>query len=138
MNGIKRLASMKGTGTPIDDLEVVADECVQNIRAHYPAVPADYLTFLVEVGIGSIGPGGYMLYSGLLTPDEIYGETCEVSGVLFFGDDYQGWSTGFDLQTGVVVEVDPTGMSTDILAPSFEKFVLAKVESLQEGGACNE
>lgn len=138
MNGIRRLASMKGSGTPIDDLEVVGDESVQKIRAHFPAVPADYLTFLAEVGFGSIGSGAYMLYSGLLEPDEVYGETCEISGVLFFGDDYQGWSTGFDVRTGEVVEVDPTGMSADVLAPSFEKFVLAKVESLREGDTCND
>ncbi len=131
MNAFEGLVSGKGSGTPVDELTPISGEAAKRIESQFPGVPRDYLSFLLEVGYGVLGDGGYMIYSGLLEPDEVYGDSCEVRGVLLFGDDYQGYNAGFEVKSGSVIEVDPTDMSIDEVAPDFTTFILNKVEALR-------
>jgi hypothetical protein len=80
---------------PIGESEVVA------IRQRYPDVPEDYLSFLRQVGYGSLG-GTFMIYSGPVEPDEIFDPrtAADLPGLLFFGDDFSGRVVGFDTRHG--------------------------------------
>lgn len=131
MSAFEGLVSGKGSGTPVDHLTPISGDAAKRIASQFPGVPRDYLSFLLEVGYGVLGDGGYMIYSGLLEPDEVYGDSSEVIGVLLFGDDYQGYSAGFEVVSGSVIEVDPTDMSVDEVAPDFTTFILNMVEALR-------
>ena len=92
----------------------------------YPHCPDDYLDYLHEIGWGMIGDGSYMIYEGLLTSDEIYDPLTanDLSHILFFGDDFQGYCAGFDTRAAwQVVEVVPTDMSVDKIGERFEAFI---------------
>jgi len=77
-------------------LQPVAKPELDAIRQRYPGVPESYLAFLRQVGAGSLG-GTFMIYDGLVDPDEIF-PMSEVSldGIAFFGDTYGGTVVGFD------------------------------------------
>jgi hypothetical protein len=86
---------------PACRLQRVAEAELAAIRIQFPDVPGHYLEFLRHVGWGSLG-GNFMLYSGLVEPDEIFDtETAAgLAGVLFFGDNFSGEVVGFDTRDG--------------------------------------
>ena len=95
------------------------------LRSGHPTMPDDYEDFLRELGAGQVGSASFMIYDGLVDPDTVFGSRgAEIRRLLLFGDDFQGYSAGFDPDRNwSVVEVDPTNDSVDIVAPTFEEFV---------------
>lgn len=71
-------------------------------------IPQDYLSFLEEVGYGSVRDGYFMLYGGLIEAEELYNaeENPALHQVLLLGDNFSGDAVGF-LTTGgwSIVEV---------------------------------
>lgn len=115
----------------LEKLSPVSVEQLAALENQLEGIPADYLAFLRDLGTGAVGNDQYMLYDGLLTPDEFFDDTPpEFSGLLLFGDDFQGWSQAFDPASWSVVEIDPTDMSVRTIAPSFEAFIRGKVKEL--------
>ncbi len=87
---------------PVSRLEPInAEQLATELRDH-PDAPHDYFEFLQRVGWGSLGNSYFMIYSGLIGPQEIFdpATAAELTGVLLLGDDFSGWSVGFDTQAG--------------------------------------
>jgi hypothetical protein len=101
MNYAALLAAIR-EAFPASRLEPVTEGQLVAIRARHPGVPGSYLDFLAHVGAGRIGAMGFALYSGPCEPADFFdpATAAELSGVLFFGDDFGGWHGGFDTRAG--------------------------------------
>jgi hypothetical protein len=131
MSAYDDLVRLKGSGTPLDRLVPLESAKIADLKATFAAVPDDYVSFLQEVGFGELGEAAYMLYGGLVAPEEIYGEPDErLNGVLLFGDDFQGYNTGFETSTGTVVEIDPINHQVTPVALTFDVFMRRKIGEL--------
>lgn len=76
--------------------------------------------------MGEVVEAAYMLYEGLLTSDQVYDENGgnALGGILLFGDDLQGYCSGFDTNNGwVVVDIDPVSLEAHQVADSFFEFI---------------
>ncbi len=96
-----------------------------------PNAPADYIDFLREIGYGDIGDGHYMIYSGLIAPEDVFdaGVAEKLDGILLFGDDFSGFCGGFATNKNWdLIEVD--GCS-DPYEPemTFEEFIRGKINT---------
>ena len=103
------------------------------LTADHSQVPADYVAFMKELGWGEVGEAAYMLYEGLLTPDQVYDEDDErpLDGILLFGDDMQGYCSGFDTNNGwVVVDIDPVSREAHQVADSFSEYIREMLNDL--------
>jgi len=106
--------------TPLQEAEVVS------LKVRYPQLPADYVDYMQQIGWGGIGNSFYMIYSGLMEADEIYGAEVskDLSNIIFFGDDFSGYCAGFDMGSGfAVVEIDPIDRRRIDAGRSFEEFI---------------
>ena len=120
------IAAIVGSRELGGQLTPLQESAIVSMRMEYPQIPEDYLDYLRQIGWGALGDNSYMIYSGLLSADEIYDSDASktLSQVLFFGDDLQGYCAGFDVSGGgQIVEVDPTGMSIHEIEKSFESFI---------------
>lgn len=120
-------------GGRLEKLEKVESSEAEKLKSIYPNLPEDYLSFLEEVGNGEIGNAAYMIYNGVLSPDEIYDETMakSLSDILIFGDDMQGFCSGFDVEHGwLVVEIDPSDMSYRKTFDCFSDFIRDKLRMI--------
>ncbi|MBI3437646.1 MAG: SMI1/KNR4 family protein [Proteobacteria bacterium] len=104
-------------------LTSVEESTVAKIEKSYPKAPSDYLRFLREAGYGDVGP--YMIYSGLVEPEEIYGPDSDTlrGKVILFGDDRALVSVGFDLHSWQVVEIDHATKAIGFVAATFADFL---------------
>ena len=105
----------------------VSDEVVKSIIG----APDDYLIYLKEVGWGAVGNNTFMIYSGPLTAIDIFGEGNLLEHLIFFGDDFQGYSYAFN-PDGCVIEVEPNNLEQELVANTFEEFIMAKAERFNE------
>lgn len=119
----------KGNGSLIDKMIPISPNNEATIRTLYSAIPADYVNFLLTVGAGEIGDAAFVLYSGPVEPEEIYGDSDGVENILLIGDDLQGFNVGYELDTWNVVEIDPTNRSTRKVASDFQGFIRALVST---------
>ena len=125
------LLAIKGSGTPFDKLVPIASDKAGNITSSFGSVPQDYISFLLEIGAGELGDSAYMIYDGLLDPEEIDGELSpKLENVLVLGDDFQGFNAGFNISNWSVVEIDLTNMSVYPVAPDFQTFIRGKLNEL--------
>ncbi|MEW9679357.1 SMI1/KNR4 family protein [Pseudomonas sp. TE50-2] len=114
-------------------LETATAQVLAALTADHSQVPADYVAFMKELGWGEVGEAAYMLYEGLLTPDQVYDEDDELplDGILLFGDDMQGYCSGFDTNNGwVVVDIDPVSREANQVADSFSEYIREMLNSL--------
>lgn len=132
MTRFKDLVAAKGSGTPLDSLAPLPPDSIAAIRSTWPGVPADYIDFLTQLGAGTLGAqGGYALYGGFMHPDEVYDQLePEIEALLILGDDFQGFNNAFAPESWEVVEIDPTDMTTRVVAPDFETFIRARIAEL--------
>ncbi len=72
------------------------------IATEHPGAPSDYLALLRILGWGSIGSGGFMIYSGPVPASEILGASPEatMSGVVMVGDDFAGGHAAYATDAG--------------------------------------
>ncbi|MBT2785960.1 MULTISPECIES: SMI1/KNR4 family protein [unclassified Halomonas] len=120
-------------GGRLEKFERVGSLVTEQVKNIYPNLPKEYLVFLEEIGSGEIGNAAYIIYNGVLTPDEIYDEVTaeDLNNILIFGDDMQGYCSGFDVENGwSVVEVDPTDMSFRKIFDNFSAFIRDKVKEV--------
>jgi hypothetical protein len=122
------LRAIKGHGTLLDKLVPVPTARLEAIRKRFGEAPSDYMSFLEMVGAGELGESAFMLYDGLVQPEDVYGDAPSLKGVLLLGDDLQGFNAAFDTKDWSVVEIDPTNMRKNHLAPTFESFIRRKLE----------
>ena len=128
MSQFDDLAAEKGQ-PPLDKLTPLAGEALARLRAAHPQAPEGYLDFLTTLGFGELGEASFMLYGGLLAPDEVFGDTpAPLAQVLLFGDDFAGTHCGFDTAHGWrIVEIDPTNFSPDVVGEDFAAFIRIRV-----------
>ncbi len=69
---------------------------IELLVVEHPNLPADYLSYLREIGWG-ISPSGHMIYSGPITPKEVYPHLLIEDNRLLIGDDNQGYCLGYDI-----------------------------------------
>ena len=81
---------------PDTALETLSAEEASAIGREHPGIPEHYPAFLRHVGWGSLGPGAFMLYSGPVAAEEVFGPAPALSGVWLVGDDFAGWCLGLD------------------------------------------
>ncbi len=120
-------------GGQLEKLKRVSPSAIAQLRISYPQLPSDYIAFLEEIGCGEVGNGAYVIYGGVLEPDEIYDEVTaeELQGVLLFGDDMQGYCSGFATKEDwIIVEIDPTDMSCIESFQSFADFVRDRLQEV--------
>jgi hypothetical protein len=116
-------------------LTPVTGSAMAKLRADHPELPNDYEEFLREVGAGEVGSASFMLYDGLVAARSIHGDS-GVEHVWLFGDDFQGFTFGFDPRQGwKVVEVDSTNGSARVVADSFEAFARKKLARVKPLGS---
>ncbi|MFD1712202.1 hypothetical protein FVQ98_04365 [Ottowia sp. GY511] len=129
MSQFNDLIAEKGTGTACDQLTPLTGEALASLQRDEPGLPAGYVDFLSHVGFGPIGDDSFMLYSGLLAPEELYGQTPPgLAAVQLFGDDFAGYASGFDTANGWrIVEIDPTSHEATEVARDFAAFIRLKI-----------
>ena len=77
------------------DRTVLTTSEIERLVARYPGLPADYLAYLRDVGWGT-APNGHMIYSGPISPDEVYPQLSGEANRILIGDDMQGYCLGYD------------------------------------------
>ena len=87
----------------------LTNEDINNLLVEYPGLPNDYLEYLKNHGWGE-SLSGRMVYEGPVSPEDIYDDNYEgPKSVVLFGDDFQGYCLGFDLQKKSYGEVNSFG-----------------------------
>lgn len=81
----------------MDDRTQLSAPEIEALRSEYPRLPAVYLNYLREIGWGET-PSGHMVYSGPITPDEVYSQIVD-DGRVIIGDDMQGYCLAYDFRT---------------------------------------
>ena len=72
-------------------------------------LPEDYIHYLSNIGWGET-KNGRMIYSGPISPNEIYNENFKnKNNIVLLGDDFQGNCLGYDLTNKVYGEVSDFG-----------------------------
>jgi hypothetical protein len=86
--------------------EKLAAEEISSIKTAYANLPEDYLDYLQCVGWGSFRGCQFMVFSfpEALSDLGIASEIDDISSYVFFGDNFAGNFSGFNLQNGEVVE----------------------------------
>lgn len=135
IRSLEDLIAMKGADSVIHRLVPVSHEDLTKERADHPAMPDQFLEFLRHVGCGAIGAPSsyaYAIYGGLVEPCHIYSEedAADLSGIMVFGDDCDGWCAGFVMDTGCVIEIDPFDKRVHELAEDFNGFIFAKISEI--------
>ncbi len=122
---MSRIEEIRGKLSDTPMITPVSDADLEAIKSKFVDVPTQYIEFLKEIGDGEIG--NIQVYGGLIPPSDIY--PCpegDLSNIVLFGDDFQGYCFGFDISKQfVLVEVDPRGNART----RSEKDFLALIES---------
>lgn len=85
----------------------LTDSEIESLLNEYPNLPATYLNYLRNIGWG-VTPRGHMIYSGPISPDEIYPHLVEPSRVII-GDDMSGYCLGYDFTSKTFGEYSDSG-----------------------------
>jgi len=111
---------------------VLTQDEVDDILKEYPTVPADFIDYLQEIGIGNIMSSQFKVYGKLLDfvelgLDDIYELP---SNTKLFGDNFSGDFSGFDLSkenTDEVVEFWHDSNEVYYTGKTFREFVREKM-----------
>lgn len=95
-------------GDPTNMRTPLTDTQIKELEAANPDLPSDYLQYVRTVGWGEAA-SGWMVYSGPVAPDEIYGDGYEGPEVYLLGDDFQGYAVGYDPAAGRYGQVNDQG-----------------------------
>ena len=82
---------------------------VERLVVEHPGLPTVYFNYLRDVGWG-ISPSGHMIYSGPISPDEVYPQLADEKVRVLLGDDMQGYCLGYDLESQRFGEYSDNGV----------------------------
>ena len=85
----------------------LSDPEIEALLAEHPELPAAYLNYLRDVGWGQ-APNGHRIYSGPISPDEVYPHLADEGRVLL-GDDMHGFCLGYDFPSKSFGEYSDSG-----------------------------
>jgi hypothetical protein len=79
------------------DLKVLDTSEASELRSEHPGLPDDYLQLLAELGYGSFGDGSFHLYSGPISPSDVFDEetAAQMPEMVLAGDDSAGGHLGY-------------------------------------------
>lgn len=89
-----------------DNTRLTNSEIDSLVRMH-AELPAAYLNYMRDVGWGQT-PSGHMIYSGPISPNNIYPGLIEDRRVLL-GDDFQGFCLAYDFASKSFGEYSDSG-----------------------------
>ena len=80
--------------------EKLNDDEIKIIKAQYKNIPDEYLDYLKYIGWGSFLDCQFLVYGGLMTSSELDIKTEDEKNneLIFFGDNFSGDLTGFNLR----------------------------------------
>ncbi len=79
----------------MDDQRPLTSAEIDRLVAEHPDLPRDYLAYLRDFGWGET-PRGHVIYSGPISPDEVYPQLPGDKQRVLIGDDMQGYCLGYD------------------------------------------
>ena len=111
----------------IPNLTRLTAEEVDTLRQELPGLPCEYLEFLSVVGFGNLEE--LQLYNRPTSAKSIYPQPKgDLSGIVLFGDDFQGYCFGFDTTKDFcLVEVDPRGNPRSRSENGFVSLIAANI-----------
>lgn len=74
----------------------------------HPQLPSDYLEYLRLSGWGETD-SGHQIYSGPVSPKDIYSNGGDMPALLILGDDFQGFCFAYSLEDCVYGEISDDG-----------------------------
>lgn len=86
----------------------VSETEISALSSAYPGLPSEYLAYLLAVGWGKTA-NGRMIYSGPVSPQDIYGNDLGCTDILLFGDDFAGYCFGYNFSASLYGELTPNG-----------------------------
>lgn len=115
--------SIKGRLHNMSMLTPVSAKDAEALKTEFIGIPIEYTDFLEKVGYGEVG--NIRIYEAPTSPGDIFPKPRgDLSGIVLFGDDFQGYCFGFDITKDfLLVEVDPRGNPR----PRCEKCFLALI-----------
>ncbi len=102
-------------------LTPVAPPDIETMRLTFPDAPPSYLSWLSNVGWGSVDDA-LMLYSGPVEAADILGAAFSPQSVMLIGDDMAGYVIGIDRVDSSVVEIGPD-RAIETRWPAFPDFI---------------
>jgi hypothetical protein len=101
--------SIRGRLHDMSMLTPISANDTEALKVEFVGIPIEYTEFLEKVGYGEVGD--IRIYEAPTSPDDIYPVAQgDLSGIVLFGDDFQGYCFGFDTTKNFcLVEVDPRG-----------------------------
>ncbi|MCS6180354.1 SMI1/KNR4 family protein [Shewanella baltica] len=106
----------------LSELERASEDKISKLKLDIPNLPDDYLEFIKTIGFGNLSD--IQLYGEPVPPRYIYGDRLGLESIVLFGDDFQGYCFGFDINDGCrVVEVSPKGEVDKSVEPSFKSLM---------------
>lgn len=92
----------------MDERHKLSSSEIADLIDELPALPADYIAHLREVGWGKT-ESGHMVYSGPIYPDEVYPHLTSENQRVILGDDFHGFCIGYDFQSKTYGEFSDKG-----------------------------
>ncbi|MES2792234.1 MAG: hypothetical protein V4719_21635 [Planctomycetota bacterium] len=113
--------------TKTSSLTKLTPRQIERLQGDFPGLPDEYVRFLSLIGYGNLEE--LQLYSGLVSPGSIYPKPqSDLSGIMLFGDDFQGYCFGFDIHRQFsLIEVDPRGNLQPSMQSGFLSFIASYV-----------
>ena len=71
---------------------------IDDLCTKAPGLPSDYLLYLRDLGWGT-AESGHVIYSGPISPSEVYPHLGPASRRILIGDDMQGFCLGYDFDS---------------------------------------
>ncbi len=81
---------------------------IDSLVRDYPGLPTDYLDYLRNTGWGET-ESGHMIYSGPVSPSDIYSNGDEMADIVILGDDFQGFSLAYCFRVRQYGEITDDG-----------------------------
>lgn len=79
----------------MDEQTPLTNSEINHLAEQWQNLPPDYLAYLRDFGWGRT-PRGRMIYSGPISPDEVYPQLSGDKQHILIGDDMQGYCLGYD------------------------------------------
>jgi hypothetical protein len=93
LNNVEEKIPMNENRTKLNDNEI------EKIKSEHKNIPDEYLDYLKEIGWGSFRQCQFMIFGAPLELDDLGVETdIDETGIIFFGDNFGGDLSGFNLK----------------------------------------
>lgn len=81
---------------------------IDSLLKELPQLPADYIDYLRNTGWGE-SESGCMIYSGPVSPSDVYSNGDEMPDLMILGDDFQGYCLAYCFRERLYGEITDDG-----------------------------